>query len=83
VAVTLRVAADRHVHAGSMDHVPETLPHDLRISLQWAAANYWICSRPDPPQHKLVDLIGSHAYQRDGIDLLLGQAASSKRRAFI
>jgi hypothetical protein len=30
-----------------------------------------------------VDLVGSHAYQRDGVDLLRGQATSTKRTTLI
>ena len=40
-------------------------------------------SRPDPAEHELVDLVSAHAYKRDGIDLLVGQATSSKRASLV
>jgi hypothetical protein len=42
-----------------------------------------LCLGPDSSEHELVDLVGSHAYQRDAIDLHLGQATSRKPTAFI
>jgi len=40
-------------------------------------------SRSDASEHELVDLVSSHAYQGDGVDLLLSQAASSKGTSLV
>lgn len=40
-------------------------------------------SRPDPSEHEFVDLVSAHAYKRDSIDLLVGQAAASKCTALV
>lgn len=55
------------------------------LGLSVTASSYLLGfeSRPDPAEHELVDLVRAHAYKRDGIDLLVDQAASSKRASLV
>ena len=55
----------------------------VSAKLVWQHLSAGMCSRADPSEHQLVDLVSPHAYQRDGIDLGLAQAAPSERSSFV